>query len=121
MLRGSQHDFPVIERGRLAGMLPRTDLLTALAAHGPLYPVTFAMRRGWKQAESAEPLQTAFERLQESGGETIPVVLDGFVVGLVTLDNLDEYLSIDGILRKGDGYFRLAKESSLRDSASGWS
>jgi CBS domain-containing protein len=115
-IRGSQHDFPVIHRGRLAGMLTKADLLTALSAHGPHYPVTFAMRPDWKRAESAEPLETAFERLQESGGETIPVLLDGFVVGLMTIDNLDTYLAIDAIFRRSDAAFILDSERGLLET-----
>ena len=45
-LRGSQHDFPVVEQGHVIGILTRIDLLVALAEFGQDHPVTAAMRRG---------------------------------------------------------------------------
>jgi Zn-dependent protease len=44
-LRGSQHDFPVVEQGRVTRILTRTDLLVALAEYGQDHPVTSVMRR----------------------------------------------------------------------------
>ena len=100
ILGGSQHDFPVVEQGRVTGILTRTDLLVALAEHGQDHPVTFAMRREFMIAEPAEMLEIVFQRLQECDCHTMPVVHDGRLVGLVTMDNLGEYLLIEAALQK---------------------
>jgi Zn-dependent protease/CBS domain-containing protein len=99
-LKGSQHDFPVIEREQVIGILTRKDLLAALADYGRDHPVTFVMRRGFPIAESGETLDVVFQRLQAGRSETIPVVHDGRLVGLVTMDNLSEFLLIEAILQK---------------------
>jgi Zn-dependent protease/CBS domain-containing protein len=124
-LRGSQHDFPVVEQGRVIGILTRTDLLVALAEHGQDHPVTAVMRREFLIAESTEMLEVLFQRLHECDCHTMPVVHDGRLVGLVTMDNLGEYLLTEAGIQKraprsvfvSRTLGRDGKRSSLADSA----
>ncbi|HTT22350.1 MAG TPA: site-2 protease family protein [Candidatus Sulfotelmatobacter sp.] len=99
-LRGSQHDFPVIEQGRVTGILTRADLFVALAEYGQDHPVTAVMRREFLITESTEMLENVFQRLQECDCHTMPVVHDGRLVGLVTMDNLGEYLLTEAAMQK---------------------
>jgi CBS domain-containing protein len=99
-LRGSQHDFPVMEEGRVTGILTRTDLLVALAKYGQDHPLTAVMRREFLTAESTQMLEIVFQRLRECDCHTMPVVRDGRLVGLITMDNLGEYLLIEAALQK---------------------
>lgn len=99
-LRGSQHDFPVLDRARVVGILTRTDLLVALTEFGPDHPVASVMRREFLVAEPAEMLEKIFQRLQEYDCHTMPVVHGGRTVGLITTDNLGEYLLIEAALRR---------------------
>lgn len=99
-LRGSQHDFPVLDKGRVIGMLMRADLLAGLALHGPDQPVTSLMRRDFPSVQFHETLDSVIQRLQEGDSETLPLLQDGRLIGLLTLDNLNEYLLIKSILRR---------------------
>lgn len=99
-LKGSQRDFPVIDRGRVAGILTGADLVAALEDYGEDYPVTLAMRREFPVAEPGELLEAIFQRLQECGCGAVPVLNNGRLVGLLTLDNLGEYLLIEATLQK---------------------
>ena len=99
-LRGSQHDFPVLDAGRVTGILTTNDLLAALSAYGQDHPVTAVMRREFLIAESTEMLEMVFQRLQEYDCHTMPVVHDGRLVGLITMDHLGEYLLIEAALQK---------------------
>jgi hypothetical protein len=45
-------------------------------------------------------LETAFQRLRGSGSTTMPVVRQGRVIGLVTMENMMEYFLIDAALQK---------------------
>jgi Zn-dependent protease/predicted transcriptional regulator len=100
MLKGSQQDFPVIDHGQPIGILTRNDLLVALADHGRDHLVTLVMRRDLPIAESGEGLDVVFQRLRESGCETMPVLQDGRLIGLVSMENLNEFLLIEEILQK---------------------
>ncbi|MDB5312812.1 MAG: Zinc metalloprotease [Gemmataceae bacterium] len=97
---GFQQDFPVVENGRLVGVLTRDDLVTGLGRYGPAGRVGDVMHREFITADPREMLQTAFVRLQEHGCHTLPVVEDGRLVGLVTADNLAEVLMIREALRR---------------------
>jgi Zn-dependent protease/CBS domain-containing protein len=99
-LNSSQRDFPVIAQNRVAGMLTGSDMLAALAEHGGEYPVTLAMRTSFPVADSAEMLDTVFQRLKECDCAAMPVFRNGWLVGLITTDNLGEYLLIEATLQK---------------------
>jgi predicted transcriptional regulator len=94
-----QRDFPVLEWGRINGILTRIDLLSALADYGEDYSVRSAMHRTFPTAEPGEMVGTALERIQESGISTMAIVLEGRLVGLVSLDQLREFLLIKSTLK----------------------
>lgn len=99
ILSGSQQDFPVVENGRVVGVLTRSDLLIALAKKGLNSTVGEVMRKDFQVVEPSEMLETALMRLQSSDCHTLPVVnSNGYLVGLLTLDNIGEFLMIQTAL-----------------------
>lgn len=100
VLAGFQQDFPVVEHGRLVGVLSRNDLTAALGRHGPETRVGDVMQRDFATTDSREMLQTAFARLQDGHCRTLPVVEEGRLQGLLTADNLAEVLMIQEALRE---------------------
>jgi CBS domain-containing protein len=99
MLSGSQHDFPVAENGRPIGILSRSDLIRALAERRE-QSVREVMQSEFKTADSSEMLETAFRRLQEDGGRIIPVLQNDRLAGLLTAENIGEFLMIQAALGK---------------------
>ena len=108
-----------MEQGRVAGIVTRSDLLAALAEHGPEYPVTATMRRDFLTTDSTEMLEVAFRRLQECDCHTMPVIHDGRLAGLLTMDNLGEYFLIQAAIKKNNGNSAVAAREPRR--AAGWS
>ena len=98
IVAGSQQDFPVIEDGGVVGILTRTDLLVGVSQRGPEAGVGEVMRREFRIAASGEMLETAFARLQECDCHTMPVIDKGQLVGLVTMENVGEFLMIQAAL-----------------------
>jgi len=98
ILAGSQQDFPVVENGQVVGVLTRADLLVALTRRGQEAPVAEVMRRDFQTVDSTEMLEAAFVRLQGCDCHTLPVVDRGQLVGLVTMDNVGEFLMIQSAL-----------------------
>jgi Zn-dependent protease/CBS domain-containing protein len=93
LLSGSQHDFPVVEGGQVVGVLTREDLMKGLARSG--HPsVSQVMHGDVAVAEASELLETALRRLQESACSTMPVLQDKRLVGLLTAENLGEFVMI---------------------------
>ena len=100
ILDGSQHDFPVMWGDRVMGILTRANLLTGLAQYGPDQLVTTVMQREFETAQPNEMLETVLNRLALSPARIMPVLQDGTLVGLVTTENLGEYLMIQNALQK---------------------
>jgi Zn-dependent protease len=100
VLAGFQQDFPVIDDGRLVGVLTRYDLISALARRGQDARVGEVMQRDVETADPRDMLEGMLERLQQRGRHTVPVVQNGRLVGLVTTDNLGELLMVEEALRK---------------------
>jgi CBS domain-containing protein len=99
ILSGSQQDFPVEDNGRVVGILTRGDLLQALARDQKGLTVGEVMQRDFQSVDSAEMLETGFVRLQNCQCRTLPVTRNGQLVGLVTTDNLGEFMMIQAALR----------------------
>ncbi|MEZ5402900.1 MAG: site-2 protease family protein [Bryobacteraceae bacterium] len=98
ILAGSQQDFPVVQGDAVVGVLTRADLLRALTQLGPESPVAGAMRRDFQVVESTEMLETAFRRLQGCDCRVMPVVSRGKLVGLLTPENMGEFLMIQAAM-----------------------
>jgi len=100
ILAGSQQDFPVVDGGkggRLAGVLLRSDVLKALA-RGADWRVRDVMRREFEVVDAADMLDTALARLQACACHALPVTSRGALVGILTMDNVGEFLLIQSAL-----------------------
>jgi Zn-dependent protease/CBS domain-containing protein len=95
-----QQDFPVVEDGRLVGVLTRDDLVTALERFGPAGRVGDVMERDFVTVDPRDMLQTALARLKDCDCHTLPVVEGDRLVGVMTADHLAEVLMIQEAIRK---------------------
>lgn len=100
VLTGSQQDFPVVQDGQVQGVLTRGDLLAALTRRGREAPAIEAMRRECPTTTPAEMLETALARLRGHDCHTMPVTEREQLVGLVTMDNVGEFLLIQAAEKK---------------------
>lgn len=94
ILAGSQQDFPVLDDGRVVGVLTRDALLKALTRDGVSAGVGAVMRRDIRQVDANDMLEMAFANLQTCDCHTLPVHRNGRLVGLLTADNVGEFLMI---------------------------
>lgn len=99
ILAGSQQDFPVVEDGQFVGVVTRDDFIRALSQKGENTPVMDVIRRNVPTVDSHEMVEMALTRLQESGSKTLPVMHRGRFVGLVTSENITEFLMIRSALK----------------------
>ena len=94
-LAGSQKDFPVVDDGRIKGILTQDDLVKALSARKHHPTVSSAMQQNIITVESLDMLESAFGKLKSCNCRTLPVTLNRRrLVGLLTMDNLGEFLRI---------------------------
>ena len=100
LLAGQQQDFPVLDGDRIVGMLVRKDLLAAIAEGKHDQPVSEVMRPDCRVVDAAEMLDSSFQRMRESECATLPVLREGRLVGIVTLENVGEWMMIQSALSK---------------------
>jgi Zn-dependent protease len=99
ILAGSQQDFPVVENGAVVGVLGRSELLAGLAKAGQEALVGKFMQRDFRLAHPDEKAENVFARLQDCSCRTIPVVQNGELVGVVTMENVGEFMMIQTALQ----------------------
>ncbi len=95
ILSGWQQDFPVVNEDRVVGILTRSALLTALSGAESDQRVQDVMLSRFETADASEMAQPVFTRLQACDCRTLPVLQGGKLVGLVTAENLGEFLMIE--------------------------
>jgi Zn-dependent protease/CBS domain-containing protein len=106
LLAGAQRDFPVVEGdavagGVVVGLLTRAELLQALGRKADGEEVASVMLRDYESAPPSAGLDAATERLQRRGHSTMLVISSGRLVGLLTLENVAEFVAVEGARRGG--------------------
>ena len=100
ILSSSQQDFPVVEDGNnVVGILDRDRFISALAKNGQTTTVAEVMHRNVPNVESQNMVEMALARLQETGSKILPVTQAGKLVGLITSENISEFLMIRSALK----------------------
>jgi Zn-dependent protease/CBS domain-containing protein len=102
MIEGFQQDFPVTANKALVGLLTRRDLLKGLAEAGGHSTVGDAMQRQFSTASVNERADAALERLSGMRGAAMPVTRGDEVVGVLTAENVSEFLSLRAATRRRD-------------------
>ena len=108
LLTSSQQDFPVVDEGNLEGILTRSNLLKALSRTGRTALVGDSMERTCPTAESGEMLDAVLARARSGECHTVPIVERGALVGLLTMDNVGEFLMIQAAERTNAEIVRVA-------------
>ena len=102
-IHGFQQDFPVVAGGRLVGMLGRADLVRGLSQHGGSAMVQTAMRKTFPfTMPDAKPEET-LKLLTTGGAGAVPVVSDDKLLGLLTLENVAEFMLLQKAGKVTDG------------------
>lgn len=98
LLAGSQSDFPVVEAGRVVGLLVQADLLQALRERGGEIAVREVMRPAPLVVAPDMLLEEALRVAGQGPGLPLPVVADGALIGLLTAENVGEFLLVRAAL-----------------------
>jgi Zn-dependent protease/CBS domain-containing protein len=102
VLGGFQQDYPVVDGGRVVGVLTRAKLLEVLAKRGRDAPVSDAMETTFQTADPREPLERALTRLQECRCRTLMVTSGQRLDGVLTLDKVGEFMMIETAARRAN-------------------
>jgi CBS domain-containing protein len=114
VLSGFQHDFPVVEGEKVVGVLTRADLLAGVAKRGADSLVGASMDTSFRTADPDEPLDQALARVRECRCRTLPVVSGNKLCGLLTADNVAEFVMIETVLHNSARGVRQRGSGGLR-------
>ena len=105
LLAGAQHDFPVLREREVVGVLTRPRLFEALTQSGASARVGDSLQPVPEAVHPEEALETVFQRMREDQTPLLPVVEDGQLIGLITLENIGEFLMLrEALSGKGGGH-----------------
>ncbi len=99
ILSGSQHDFPVAVDGKVVGILTREGLIGALRENKETIFVSYVMQKQFAVIDSSQMLDDVSQHIQAGTQHIVPVVHDGQLIGLFTLENVGEFLMIQTAVR----------------------
>jgi len=99
LLSGSQRDFPVAVEGRVVGMLTRDELIRHLTVYDDRRLVSYGMQKNVEIIDANANLEEVTQRMQAGGQNTFPVVHNQILVGLITLENISEFLMLQNANR----------------------
>lgn len=94
LLAGSQQDFPVADQNGFQGLLRRQDLVDALRKDGPDAAIGSAVTPIETPLGEEDVLRDSLERMREMGCQSLPIFRDGELVGLLTFENVGEFVMI---------------------------
>ncbi|MBN2387202.1 MAG: site-2 protease family protein [Anaerolineales bacterium] len=100
ILAGTQQDFPIRNGDQVVGILTRADLLSGLSRLGDQTPVVEVMRTDFDTVHPGDMLEPVFARLQACECHIFPVVQDGRLVGLLSSENIGEFMMFQSAFKR---------------------
>lgn len=90
----------VVEQESVIGALSTADLAEHLRRSGPASPVSDAMQRSVQAVNLGETLDLALDRLHEARDSLLPVLSQGRLVGVLTLEHISLLVAIQSAVRR---------------------
>ena len=87
-----QQEFPVVDAGRVVGVLTRSGLLHGLEKPGPECAVSTVMERTFVETSPGEPAEAALARFDTGGTSIVPVTSEGQLVGVLSAEKVRDFL-----------------------------
>jgi Zn-dependent protease len=98
LLAAYQQDFPVVDNGKMVGLLTRSGLVNGLAQLGSNAEVSRVMDREFPSVQPSEPAESAFLKLQQTHTRALPVLREGGLLGILTSEHIAEFLMVRAAL-----------------------
>ena len=96
LLSTSQQDFPVMHGDQVIGLLGRTALMRGMALEGPQAYIAGFMEREFNSLPPDQDLAEVLPMMAHSSACAL-VMKDGQLVGLLTSENLSQFLLLRSV------------------------
>jgi len=96
---GCQQDFPIVGSEGIEGVLTRMGILAVIHDKGVNIPVSEVMDRQFNYVDPQTPLDEVYQYLLSHNKTTMPVLENGQLKGMISLDGISRYLMIQAALK----------------------
>lgn len=93
ILESTEQDFVVTDHGNVVGILYMADLSNALREKGRNEIVSNVMEKNIIKLNASDPLPTAYKQLKRGNKNFFPVMENGKLVGVLDMNNINEFLT----------------------------
>lgn len=109
LLAGPQQDFPVVDEHGFRGILRRSQLVKALGEADRNAVIKRAVTVMSQRLTENQSLEDALDVMRKSGYSMLPVMRDDRLVGLITVENVGEWIMLQSA-RNSSGEFEPASD-----------
>lgn len=109
LLHGNQLDFPVVSNNQLVGILRRDDLMEGLRTGGRNAAVRDVMTSQPPTADPLEMLDNVIERFQAAQLSSLPVISQGRVIGMLTVQGVGELVMLRSAMADAEGISNISQ------------
>lgn len=92
-----QADFPVVEDGKVIGILAKEVIFPAVHEKSPDTRVSSIMTKEFLSAGVDETLDHIFQKMQGQGISLVPIVEEGKLMGMINLEQIGKYHMMCGV------------------------
>lgn len=89
-LHSFQSDFPVVEQGKVIGLITKTEIFSGIHKHHPKIAVSQVMRRNFPIASLGDSLYAVQQKMAAEKLSAVPVIENEELKGLLTLEDITE-------------------------------
>lgn len=94
ILATTEQNFIVASDSEIEGILYMEDLARALKQDGKETPISDVMDRSFQTLEAEKPLSSGYRSIRQGGKNFFPVLENGDIVGVVDMNNINEFLTL---------------------------
>jgi Zn-dependent protease len=89
-----QEDFPIMTESKLVGFLTRQDIVANIHKYGTAKAVAEVMRKDFPTVRETDSLITVQKVMQQHGIKAVPVLKNGTVCGVISLEDIGRVYSM---------------------------
>ncbi|OGW75476.1 MAG: hypothetical protein A2Z72_07210 [Omnitrophica bacterium RBG_13_46_9] len=94
-----QEDFPIVEGDRMIGFVTRSDIINGIHTLGTSGNIYDIMRKDVPVLREYDSLNKAQNIMQEYNIKSLPVIRDGRVVGVITIEDITRVYAVMAVRR----------------------
>jgi Zn-dependent protease/predicted transcriptional regulator len=100
LLETQEKSFVIEDNGELKGTLSWKDIIAGLAQYRPDVMIKEVMNKNPRHIKSDEPLENVIQKMQEEPHVLYPVYSGNEFVGVLDMENINEYLLVQNALKR---------------------